>query len=412
MIGIALGCARAIFAVALIFTVVLSADPAPAATTKTTTVNIPLNIINNSGRNQNLFVYIKGVLNGQAVHVSDLNGNVSTFTPTSTPKSFALNLGRANRTALRLPQIQGARIYLSFGKPVVVPVGPNGFPDEPNGWSTASPNFNTIFDWIEYTWNPEPDGNSTLGGNTTQVDMFGFPMEFRVSGLRNDYKTPVMMRSGFPANSPRTRKDIIAAIADAGRPWSRLIIRPNNPLRVIAPNHGIMEGRFPKNQLQTYINQTFVKYHNANMVVQAANQQSQLKKFTGRVTQGALIFTQNDDPGRSFRFPRPDSLTVYAGAITPVPPPSDPFALGQALHIGAMMQGAFLRSTIMVHPNLDACRRGQFYRNAPVNMYAKVFHQFGIGKRAYAFGFDDTCDDSSVVIPKNPKAASIFILPF
>ena len=46
----------------------------------------------------------------------------------------------------------------------------------------ADPNIDVYFDWYEFTYQ---FGVIPFGGNTTQVDMFGFPMTARRSNPRS-----------------------------------------------------------------------------------------------------------------------------------------------------------------------------------------------------------------------------------
>ena len=66
-----------------------------------------------------------------------------------------------------------------------------------------------------------------------------------------------------------------------------------------------------------------------------------------------------------------------------------------------------MRTNLLVNNNLDACVKSQFYVNKPVNEYSKRWHDAGIGGRAYGFGFDDTCDQSSFELIFNPTKLTI-----
>lgn len=400
----------AAFAAALAAAFLFPAGPAASAEEAEASPTIPLTIVNNSSQKKTLYVYIKGLLNGEVVYVSDKNGTVESFTATATPKSFALDLGKARKSELRLPQLSSARVYLSLGKPVVVTVGASGVPSTPNGWTRGSNNFKTLFDWIEYTWTPNSGSNSTLNANTTQVDMFGFPMQIRISGFKADFTTPVVMTSGFRGRK-NVRQKVIDALDKAGRPWKKLVVRPKNPLRVIAPDHGIEAGKFPKNHLQRYINAVYNTYRNKTLTVQVGDSGT-TRTYIGATVGNNLRFHALHAPQTFFLYPKPDSLTVYSGSIAADPQPTDASLLSQSAQIAALLQGAFLRSTIKVQGNLNACKKKSFYKNQPVNEYAKAIHAYGIGKRAYAFGYDDTCNDSSDISPTNPKSMRIVILPF
>ncbi|WP_406458398.1 beta-1,3-glucanase family protein [Streptomyces sp. NBC_00876] len=81
--------------------------------------------------------------------------------------------------------IRGGRIYVSLGSPMYIPVSPDdqgwGGPDLRN---PNDPNTDVYYDWYEYTY---VHGHVAFGGNTTQVDQFGFPMTARLTQAATGY---------------------------------------------------------------------------------------------------------------------------------------------------------------------------------------------------------------------------------
>jgi hypothetical protein len=69
-----------------------------------------------------------------------------------------------------------------------------------------------------------------------------------------------------------------------------------------------------------------------------------------------------------------------------------------------------MRTVLLVNPNLMACQVSQFYVNDPVNRYAKLWHQYAWLNLAYAFGYDDTCSQSSFQSVGDPTAVTIHII--
>ncbi|MBT2482780.1 hypothetical protein J7E94_32320 [Streptomyces sp. ISL-94] len=98
--------------------------------------------------------------------------------------------------------IRGGRIYVSLGSPVYIPVSPDdrgwGAPDPRN---PNDPNADVYYDWYEYTY---VHGQVAFGGNTTQVDQFGFPMTSRLRQTSSGYASwPA--RARWPrATTPRS----------------------------------------------------------------------------------------------------------------------------------------------------------------------------------------------------------------
>jgi len=83
--------------------------------------------------------------------------------------------------------------------------------------------------------------------------------------------------------------------------------------------------------------------------------------------------------------------------------------------VKASLQAALMRTTLLVNSNLTndpaSCPDpSTFYNNAPVNMYAKPWHANGIGGKAYGFGFDDVCSQSSFNLVFNPTAFTVTLL--
>ena len=365
---------------------------------------IPFKLINKSGSRKDLYVYVVGMDGPTWYYMTDKSGNIAAFTEQTTPVPFGFSVGKARRTTITLPQLQAMRIYFSFGKPLKLTVSSANVPGVPAGWAKGDPNYRTLFDWTEFTW--VQDGvHSTLGGNATQVDMFGFATRIKLAGKQGDYTTPVVKRSGFRAKY--SRRQILADLRQAKRPWKKLLVgRKRNPRRAIAPYHGMDAGVFPTKQLNSYINDVWKTYETGKMTAKPQN-----VAYTGQVENGNLVFKKDGDPATSFSFPKPTTRQVYEGAILPDPMPADVLVEQQARAIGALLQGAFLRSTLNKQGNLESCRKRSFYKNAPVNEYAKAIHKPSIARKAYAFGYDDTCSQSSYIGVHDPDWMRIDILP-
>ena len=390
---------------ALLAAAALLAPPALAAN-NLGLETLPLTIKNNTASGKNVYVSITGMVNGNWYTVTDAKGNVARSTYSPTPRAFALNIGKAAKMDMQLPQLVGMRIYVSLDKPLLVNTSPDGVPGAPAGWVPNDPNFNTIFDWAEFTW--VKDGLSSLGGNLTQVDMVGMAMRIDLAGLDSDLKTPVTKSVGFAVN-PNTsmRRDYFSALLKAGAPWSRLVMRDaaGKPIRVIAPYHGMEMGWFPRGQLQSYINQAYIQY-----ATKTLRGTSEGVTFTGRAVGRDLVFTDPKTKG-TFRFPRPDSFNAYIGNFVPSPLPTDPVLERRGRAIGALLQGAYMRTTLLTSDDLNACRKAQFYKSEPVNIYASALHALAIGGKAYAFGYDDTCEQSSYIGVHAPKSLVLTLGP-
>lgn len=360
---------------------------------------IPLTLINQTNRG-NLYFYLVGTTEptnpaNNWYYLSDFKGNVSLCQPTGNQQTtYSLKL--ADNQTILMPRLSAIRIYFSFDRPLYLAVGDNGIPNSPAGWLTDN-NFNTLFDWVELTWEVNTT-DMTLGGNTTQVDMFGLPFSLQLTGFDAEGK-PLTQQGGFQTSGLRNK--MISQIKKSPSPWNQLVFSDATGFdnRVISPYHGMEMKVFPKDQLDTYINQIWQKYTTEPLTAIAEN-----VTFTGNVKDGNLIFTAPDcDP---IIFPKPDSFMVYTSGPMPT------VNTGKSGVIQAALQASFMRSTLLVNNTLPACDSSQYYQNDPVNFYAKTFHQFGTDGGAYAFGFDDVCSKSSFIIVHNPQSLQITLLGF
>lgn len=358
---------------------------------------IPLTIVNETQRGP-LYMYLVGTTDPKDpehhwYHLRDFSGALERCVPGEA--TYSLPLPSAE-TTIQLPRLSGMRIYFSFAAELPITVGADGIPGTPVGWAPGA-SFHTLFDWIELTWEVNAH-DTTLGGNTTQVDMFGLPFALSLTGSDAGGK-PTTVTGGF--GEAGLRDKIFAAIKQAPAPWPNLVIAApdGSDLRVVSPYHGMELETFPRDQLAAYIDAVWAKYADEPLLASAEG-----VALTGKVVDGALVFTGGDEP---ITFARPDGFTVYTSGPTPTGPRSSAAGVLQAA-----LQAAFLRSTLLVSNRLPDCRSDLYYRHEPVNRYAAALHAFATRGGAYAFGFDDVCEGSSFVIVHQPRAAKITLLPF
>jgi hypothetical protein len=392
---------------------------------------IPLNITNNVTSTPPLFAYIVGQLGapsatlpaGTAVYVTDMQGDVAITPsiPATAPMSLGLDVGIGTSISMMLPQLTGMRIYLSLGNGLLVQNNDMGTqPSAPCGWCGVPPtgntmndaNFNTIFDWAELTWGPKiagPGHETNLGGGVTQVEMFGLPLYLTLAGTNPAGMDSITVNAGFTQKRPT----IMNAYAALGSPWTSLLLTNSSGtrVRVISPYNGIGMGVFPANELAPYISQV---WGSSTLLVHASTACVQdgglLHSFVAQNIGGNMVFSTT---GIVVQFPPPSTFTVYTNGIaasasvpeTPIP------GLAPCLAgvVAAKLGGALVRTVVLANPDLDACMVNQFYLNAPVQQYAQLFHQFGVGNLAYPFGYDDTCNQSSYITVDNPTAVDITI---
>ena len=181
------------------------------------------------------------------------------------------------------------------------------------------------------------------------------------------------------------------------------------PLRVISPYHGIANGVFPNNALDSYISQVFSFYQSNSLAVRAScGQDGGVSHIlSGSTSGGALVFSEGGTA--RFQFLQPTTLTVYQNEIHANPTPAPPLYNCLSGVVAATLGGAFIRTNLLLNTNLDACNTSQFYVGSPIQQYAQSFHAYGVNHLAYSFGYDDTCGQSSYINIDDPTGFSITV---
>jgi hypothetical protein len=342
----------------------------------------------------------------------------------------------AKDTTIALPRLVSLRIYLSFGEQLFTTTSANGVSVSPSGWSPEDPvqggNYPKLWDYFELTWTRDNPTTTSLGANLTQLDFFGLALQLDNYGYKPDLKTPEHLKSGFEGNA---RSTILKAIKGLPGPWSKLVLPelnpafPGIPVRIFCPYHGMELHLFPENQLETYIDRVWTYYASNKLLVRVSG-----GDYTGLVhsdgpnkdlfvfeppTGSGLkpVMIKNPNTNRRIGFVS-GSKDVYECQIQLDVVGPEPLS-ADARDIARDLGAGFLRSTlgqgVVNGVNLDVlplCDQiGQYYSHEPINMYAAILHKQAIGQKAYAFGYDDVCEQSSVGITKNPTKLVLTVHP-
>jgi len=175
--------------------------------------------------------------------------------------SYSILIPEGQDLKLDLPPVAAARMYVTLGRkmqiqindwidppPPVPETHPSFLAAQPDGWSNpADPNFKTLFDWLEFDYKVNIDTNTAgIGINKTEVDMFGFGLQFTLEGKTHGSRTRGTVdatRAQFFAdiqNDPDFQKLIVPG------PGKRKLengteedLPADLPLRVAAPAHAI-----------------------------------------------------------------------------------------------------------------------------------------------------------------------------
>jgi hypothetical protein len=361
--------------------VAAGASALPVASRAFAAANMPLTVVNNTGKypNSAIHLYIVGtnLATGQQTYVNRNGSLVPVSMGQNGPDGYAdlsIPLAGNGNTRINLPNMSG-RVYFSINQKIRfrVVIDGAGRPalQYPAGWVPTDPSYNVLHDCCEFTFN-----NAGMFCNTTMVDMFSIPMAIRLTGSRTQ-TTGTLVVGG--------RDRIFSSIA-AVPAFRQLVVGGN--LRVIAPGHGLDAGRFSPTYLDGYINEVWSKYASAN--------------FTGRVQGGRLVFSGG---ARSFAKPTTRDVLFCDGALLA---PND----GVSGPVAAMLGAAFNRSTLRDHPNQPTTDPAQYYKNAVANHYARVMHENTVDGKAYGFAFDDVADFASYIQDNAPSGITITLTPF
>ena len=356
-----------------------------------------------------------------------------------------------------LPLMRAGRIYVSVGAPVVIQLNacgvantgvcPSGISPEngvvayPNGWgSSTDPDYNIMFDWIEFNYLIDPGTHlPSMGPNTTAVQMFGLPLSQTLTSA-----TGVVEASGFkPEGGGRTAiynaiemdpnfKNLIVPGPAEGTSLSPRIISADNGIRNQLNNiPGVPH--FDPSEYASYIAAVWAKYQTEDLTMYT----SAYGTWAGRVNpENEMVFTP--PPTESYttpiviKYPEPTDVIIGEGTLASQACPN---ITGTDIYnvcgeIGSSLSAAFNRSTLLAFPYMTRkyppyteCDYNDFYQASPVNEYAKLLHANNLpvvnayanapNGGVYAFGYDDNCNESSLLVDaNNPSAYSMTIEPF
>lgn len=301
--------------------------------------------------------------------------------------NYAFTLAQAKAANFRSwTHVRGGRLYISVGSPVFIPVDDNAW-GGPDLLNPNDPNIDVPYDWYEYTYVHNTD--VSFGGNTGMVDQFGVPLTHRV----------VNAAQGIDVTKGTTgTRDQILAQYNSFVPAAFKGLA--NPYRVKAPYKDSFRPGFANaNYLQPYIDQVWNQYTASDFVFTRPGD-----TFRGRVVAGRLQFTWNG--AGPFFIDKPSTFDVFGCTGN--------LAKGATMELAleAELCGAFNRG--VAHNTANWHNPASYYQNGVMqNEYAHFWHMNGINGKAYAFAYDDTNDQSSVIIipnlPSHPYPDSVTI---
>ncbi|WP_210583810.1 glycoside hydrolase family 64 protein [Streptomyces sp. GESEQ-35] len=369
--------------------------PSPAQAVPDT---IPLNITNNSGRGEPVYVYNLGTLltTGQQGW-ADANGTFHAWPAGGNPPTPAPDASIAGPTAgqsktIRIPKFSG-RIYFSYGQKLDFRLTTGGLV-QPAVQNPSDPNRNILFNWSEYTLN-----DSGLWLNSTQVDMFSAPYAVGVQRADGSTATTGHLKSGG-------YNAVLNGLRGQAGGWSGLVQTRSDGtvLRALSPGHGVGAGAIPASVMDDYINRVWQKYAGSTLTVTPFADQPNTKYF-GRVSGGVMNFT-NGSGAVVTTFQKPDADSIF-GCHKLLDAPND-LVRGP---ISRTLCAGFNRSTLLANPNQPDTSSANFYQDGVTNHYARLIHAQMADGKAYAFAFDDVGQHESLVHDGNPQQAYLTLDP-
>ncbi len=257
-------------------------------------------------------------------------------------------------TPFNVPLIRAGRMYISVGAKFKTPVNSDLTVAGANGWSDAkNPDFNIMFDDFEFDYVVSRDsGQPGLGLNTTQVDMFGLPLSFTLTGPTTGTNT-----AGF---KPGAFTQIMDGLA-ADPTFKTLLVPGTVPgtsitnLRAVSANIAIQNTLDNNPGVPHFANATYYDNYIASVWNQYKNQaftfySSAFGTYTGAVNgNNQFVFSQPNKLNLVFSLPSTNDVIIGNGKlVTPCQDPHLPADQAAACgEIGSSLSAGFNRGTLL-----------------------------------------------------------------
>lgn len=334
------------------------------------------NCTNGAFTDDEIYIYIICMNTSNVWCYAQPNG---TLIPIGDSESAAwqYTLAQVKAEGFQMPLASSGRIYYSYGKPLSMK-GLNGGVVLPSLSNPSDPNYNTYFDWLEFT--VAPNG---FWVNTTQVDQLGFPV------LMNVYNNDgTVQQTGISA----TRESIWKAFIDEMPDEFDTLV---GEYRIVAPcKAGFDErtGGAYGSYFDAYVTETW------NTIAS--------KSQTVTHPQGKFILTGD---GTNLYFKCIEAYGTIASAGTTYTIYGKPktsevlegygvLASGNPMELAleAWICAALNRHVAHLTPDVYWNDASYYYKAGPCNYFAKFWHDHSErGGLAYGFCYDDVNDQSA-----------------
>ncbi len=363
---------------------------------------LPLSVANNSGRSEEVFLYVLGtdLATGKLGYVTEAGAFTAwsggANPPAPAPDASIAGPGNGSAKTIQLPRGISGRMYMSFGQKLTFLIAQDGGLVQPAPWAGGDPNRDVLFDWSEFTYN-----DAGLWLNSSQVDMFSVPHSVSVTGERGTSTTGVLKPGG--------RDAILDALANEPGDWGKLIHTraDGTRLRALAPRLAMEgDGGFDATYLDGYLSETWNTYRNTDLTVVPFEFQPNLK-YVGR-TDGNGVLQFKDPTGKQVAsFPQPSTKDVF-GCDGRLAAPNDDVVGPLARTLCASLH----RSTLGFLHTQPTYKGEEFYTRPITDHYSKVIHANMVDGKAYGFAFDDVGNFESLVFDGVPSSVTISLTSF
>jgi hypothetical protein len=362
---------------------------------------LPLNVTNNSGRGDQVYLYLLGVnlATGKLGYV-DSSGTFTAWSGGSNPPSPAPDVAitgpaGGGTATVQVPRGMSGRVYMSFGEKLHFFLTPDGLV-QPAPWSPGDANHDILFDWSEFTYD-----NGGLFLNSSQVDMFSVPHTVAVTNSAGATSQAGEMRPGG-------RENVFNSVRDEPGDWGKLMYQraDGTRLRVLAPGKGLDAGLFSGNYFDGYVNTVWDTYRNTDLTV-VPFEADPGKKFVGRTGADDVLRFTDSSGATVASFQKPSTRDIF-GCDGNLQAPNDQ-VVGP---IARTLCAAFHRSTLDTLHTQPTYDGGQFYQQAVTDHYSSLIHGQMTDGKAYGFAFDDVGHFESLVHDGDPVSARITLTAF
>jgi Beta-1,3-glucanase len=373
-----------------------------------TAATVSFSIRNNTGSNT-VYAFVTGqaISNGNALMLLESDGRTPYYpaspsavgSPLAVDCAIPLNASGGSPITITVPQLAGARLWFSIGKPVTFLLNPGPALVEPSVTNSSDPNIDIQWDFAEFTYN-----STQLFANISMVDFVCIPIGLSLTDTSGNNQTV----SGLPAGGlDQVCSGLTAQQAADGQPWTDLIVRNSGAnLRALSPQNGIVyNSSLLSGYYDAYVTQVWNKYSSTTLTVDT---QASYGTVTGEVSNGQLTF-----PGAG-SFAKPTAADIFSCSTGPF---STAGASGEALAIIPRLAAAFNRSTLLIDSRQpDGENPADYYSNATTNHYARIVHATETGGLGYAFPYDDVTpnggvNQAGVVSSGSPALLSVTVGP-